>query len=1066
MTSASKLRLLSFNPNSIGKNPKRSQIIQAIKKKNANIILFSDTRISTDIEPLVRSEWGGKANFASFTSQARGVAIFFTKNLPIEIIEDSIYNDKSGNFTVLNIKFESYVITLGCIYGPNEDRPDFFKNVVFCQTEICQQSSDFTILGGDWNISLRQDLDTFGYNSENNKNAKKCLIEYIESLNLIDIFRELNPGTKRYTWRQFGGSKRARLDFFLISSHLAPYVDKTDILPGLNSDHSIPLLDIDFTRFNKGRGFFKFNNSLLKEKEYVELVHFSIKAVIMQYAEDIYTKNYLENATPEQLQSVVCTINPQLLLECLLLEIRGKTISYCAWKKKSRNAAHTLALQRLEMAEIDSDREPDNVQLRVELNTAKQEVEEFISKEAEGAQCRARVQWHIEGEKPSKFFCNLEKYNALQKYIPQLFVKHTSGEEILVNDQNNVEQEIYNFYRKLYKSQESLQNISTIEDFLGPGHNVKYPKLTNSQANKLEGELLIEEATKYIKQCRADASPGSTGFTGGFYKFFWRNVKHFVVNSLNYAYETGNLSITQKLGVIILLPKPEKDKRFLANWRPISLLNQVYKILSGALTERLKPALETIIHPDQKGFVSGRFLGEVVRNTYDVVEYAKSRKRAGLLLLIDFEKAFDSISHSFIIKCLHFFGFGFSFIKWINLLLNDVSSCINHCGNISDRFKVERSCRQGDPISPYLFIICVEILAIKIRDEKNVKGFKIGNFEQKLDFYADDLTAYLDGSETSLENIIAILDRFQLISGLKINLSKCKAVWIGKNRFSDQKICRNLNLIWTNRFRLLGIDFDSDLALMDNNFQNKLHEIDKLFRCWKYRQLSPLGRITVIKSMALSKLSHVAMVCPLADPNILKELKTMAYNFLWKNKPDRIKRSEAELPIEKGGLNMPDIETFWSSLKLTWSRRLMLPDCLWQKILKANLLYVNHDMMDIWFGGPMLLNLVAEKITNQFWKEIIKTFASLLEDIHFSHPYFFYNFNVFDNKFFSRNEIELKSSDFMSLWTKKICQVGDFFDCSQTPPILLSLEQINMKYNLRLNFLNYHRLTNLIKKSS
>ena len=297
-----------------------------------------------------------------------------------------------------------------------------------------------------------------------------------------------------------------------------------------------------------------------------------------------------------------------------------------------------------------------------------------------------------------------------------------------------------------------------------------YPKLTETESLNLEGLLLIQEATNYMKKCRADASPGSSGFTGAFYKLFWRNLKVFIVNSLNFAYETGNLSISQKLGIVILLPKPNKDKMQLSNWRPITLLNHIYKILSGALAERLKPVLPKIVHSDQKGFVSGRYIGECIRNTYDIMEYAKSKNKAALLLLIDFEKAFDSISHSFIIKALHFFGFGFSFIKWINVILNDLSSCINHCGNISDRFKVGRSCRQGDPLSRYLFILCVEILALKIRKEDSVKGFKMGNFEKKLDFYADDLTAYLDGSESSLKNIIHILDEFKLISGLKLIL--------------------------------------------------------------------------------------------------------------------------------------------------------------------------------------------------------------------------------------------------------------------------------------------------------
>ena len=132
-----------------------------------------------------------------------------------------------------------------------------------------------------------------------------------------------------------------------------------------------------------------------------------------------------------------------------------------------------------------------------------------------------------------------------------------------------------------------------------------------------------------FKKCRSDASPGSNGFTGAFYKVFWRNLKGFVVDSLNHAYETGNLSISQKLGIIILLPKPAKDKRYLSNWRPITLLNQTYKILSGALAERLKPVLHSIIHKDQKGFVSGRYMGECIRNTYDILDYAKQNNRVG-----------------------------------------------------------------------------------------------------------------------------------------------------------------------------------------------------------------------------------------------------------------------------------------------------------------------------------------------------------------------------------------------------------------------------------------------------
>ena len=318
-----------------------------------------------------------------------------------------------------------------------------------------------------------------------------------------------------------------------------------------------------------------------------------------------------------------------------------------------------------------------------------------------------------------------------------------------------------------------------------------------------------------------------------------------------------------------------------------------------------------------------------------------------------------------------------------------MSSCINHCGNISEKFRVGRSCRQGDPISPYLFILCAEILALKIRQDPGVGGFKIGNWEHKLDMYADDMTAYLDGSENSLQKIINILDKFQDISGLKINLGKCKAVWIGRNRFFRVKLCQDLKLIWDDCFTLLGIDFDSDLAKMDTNFRKKLDQIEGLYKSWLYRNLTPMGKITVIKALALSKLSHVVMVCPHLGEDKLKYLTKISFKFLWSNKPDRVKQSEAVLPISLGGLNMPDIGVFWDSLKCTWIRRLMNHGTAWHKILQANLLYHGYDVDDLIFGGPEALKKIAAKISNFFWKNTLSAFANLENKIAFHRPDFF-----------------------------------------------------------------------------
>ena len=123
-------------------------------------------------------------------------------------------------------------------------------------------------------------MDTHGYTHVNNEKARKVLREHMEEDFLVDVFREMYPSKKRYTWRQFGGNKRSRLDYFLISRSLLPYIESSDILPGVHSDHSIISVEIDFSKFKRGKGFFKFNNSLNRDKEYVDLIHNTIKDTV------------------------------------------------------------------------------------------------------------------------------------------------------------------------------------------------------------------------------------------------------------------------------------------------------------------------------------------------------------------------------------------------------------------------------------------------------------------------------------------------------------------------------------------------------------------------------------------------------------------------------------------------------------------------------------------------------------------------------------------------------------------------------------------------------------------
>ena len=238
----------------------------------------------------------------------------------------------------------------------------------------------------------------------------------------------------------------------------------------------------------------------------------------------------------------------------------------------------------------------------------------------------------------------------------------------------------------------------------------------------------------------------------------------FVLRSINYGYRTGSLSVTPKQGIITCLPKPNKCRYNLKSWRPISLLNVVYKMASAVIANQLKSTLDELIHENQKGFISGRFIGENIRLIYDVLFETKNRNLQGLILSIDFEKKFDTVSWKFIEKTLKYYNFGDLIIKWISIFQKGAESCIIQNGFISEFFYLKRGCRQGDPISPYIFILCTEILGKMIRNNNDIHGIIIDIKEYKISQYADDTQLFLNRSENSLREALDVLQKFYEMS--------------------------------------------------------------------------------------------------------------------------------------------------------------------------------------------------------------------------------------------------------------------------------------------------------------
>ena len=388
----------------------------------------------------------------------------------------------------------------------------------------------------------------------------------INSMDLVDVWKDKNPGVRRYTWRG-PNKKQSRFDYFLVSSDIEYFVQSSDIGLSYRSDHSPVSIVLKFLNQTRGRGTWKFNNSLLRDEEFVKKVKDDIKQVIEEYECDPSVD--LDNCDKD------FNIGFQLLWEIVKMKIRGSAISLTSYKKKQQNKSEREIQGKLINLNKQYILNPSD-SLNKDMEKTEMELKILREKKVNGIITRAKAKKKVEGEKSIRYFCNLEKRNYLEKTIPNLILDN----DIETSDQNVIQSELQLFYKKIYSSTEPIINKSHVDLFFN-SNNPFITKPTKEEVVKCEGYLTFQECLFSLKNMKNFKSPGIVGFTVEFYKFFWNDIKIPLVKCLNESLDNGKFSVSQRQGLITCIPKEGKPKHFLKNWRPITLLNVDFKIASA-----------------------------------------------------------------------------------------------------------------------------------------------------------------------------------------------------------------------------------------------------------------------------------------------------------------------------------------------------------------------------------------------------------------------------------------------------------------------------------------------------
>ena len=888
------------------------------------------------------NEWGNMKNSSFWsrgTSNSKGVCILFHELFlkaysDLKILDKKI--DLNGRYVKLVLNISNCTYRLLGVYAPNNplERVRFFQDLFELVDDGFEAEN---IFGGDWNCVKNAIIDR--KNCTGTNDIGQIDLEYLsQALELEDAWRRRYPDTLEYTWSRPDG-KMSRLDYWLTSKSLSPQISAIFHKVAPLTDHRAINIVIKTSEIKRGRGLYKMNVSHLLNDNF------------KQEISELWGKwQQNKNRFPDK--------------GTWWDTGKNHIKSYCISFAREFNIEKRQDLDCIE-EKLDKCKKAD-----ADYERLKKEYENMLDAKADGARVRSRIQNWEEGEKSTKYFYNLEKQNAKEKLWTEIYDKNGK----VINGTKDIQKRQLEFYENLYSSQNITPDQKEVDYFLD--NDLNNNKLSESSKDYMDQDLSENEIKNAIKKMKNNKSPGTDGIAIEFYKLYWGLVGEDLTEVLIEGLENKQLAYSQYLASIILLYKkgPRPD---IKNWRPISLLNVDYKILTKVFAERLKKVLPEIINQDQKGCIPGRYIGHNIRLISDIFHEMEEDELDSLILQLDQEKAFDRVEWNWLFSVLSHFNFGHRFIEILQTMYSGSRSCIMTNGYQSKFFNITRGIRQGDALSALLYVIQFEPLVNKIRNCNSIEGLKVklNNSNREINTKG---CQYVDDSNTILKNVdsidpfLDVINKYEKVSGSKVNVDKTVCMAANENL----SIPFPLKPISKDNKKVLGVPVGKDK--INEAFWTKIiQKLKSKLNIWRMRSLSYIGKALIIRSQAISQISYAMEMIPIED-RFIKDINTIIFDFLWAGKNIKIKRNIAFLPRDIGGLNIVNVEILIKTKRIMWVIRALKEQTgqTWAKLVENYLRCLDNKFKISFFTLKVSdsRDLTKKAKIPRFYKECIHHF--------------------------------------------------------------------------------------------